>query len=72
VEVRLSDLNKINTQHAITINELKKNNIINHNIKYVKIILNGNLKKSIVVEGLSVTKGARLAIESCGGKIKNA
>jgi large subunit ribosomal protein L15 len=49
---------------------LKKAGLINKSIKRVKIILSGNLERAVTVRGLGVTKGARAAIESAGGKIE--
>ena len=37
--------------------------------KNVKVILSGEITKSVNVTGLSVTKGAKAAIESKGGKV---
>lgn len=68
-EVRLSDLEKISSK-IITLEVLKDSNIINKNIKNVKIILSGTLSVPIIVCGLRVTRGARKKIESCGGKIE--
>ncbi|MDE5285099.1 MAG: uL15 family ribosomal protein, partial [Buchnera aphidicola] len=54
----------------IDLNILKKRNIINQNIKRAKIILSGKIYNSVIVKGILVTKGARSAIEKCGGKIE--
>jgi large subunit ribosomal protein L15 len=69
IEVRLSDLVKI-SEKVITLTVLKKYNLINKNIKNVKIILSGSINMPIIVRGLRVTRGAREKIESCGGKIE--
>ncbi|AAM68029.1 50S ribosomal protein L15 [Buchnera aphidicola] len=68
-EVRLSDISKLSTD-IIDLKVLKKENIINKNIKYVKIILSGKLEVALTLHGLRVTRGARLAIENYGGKIE--
>jgi large subunit ribosomal protein L15 len=36
----------------------------------VKIILSGKLEKSITIKGLMITKGAKSAIETAGGKVE--
>ena len=67
-EVRLSELNKIDGE-VVNLETLRLANLINQNIKKVKIFLSGKLEKMVTVEGLSVTKGARLAIEAAGGSV---
>ncbi|QCI21212.1 50S ribosomal protein L15 [Buchnera aphidicola (Hyperomyzus lactucae)] len=68
-EVRLSDLSNLST-NIIDLDILKKSNLLNKNVKYVKIILSGKLQKSLIIRGLFVTKGARTAIENSGGKVE--
>ncbi|VFP81607.1 50S ribosomal protein L15 [Buchnera aphidicola] len=70
-EIRLFELNNLSSVSTINLSVLKKINLIKKNIKYVKIIKVGNIKRPIIVSGLSVTKGARLCIELAGGKINN-
>ena len=69
-QVRLSDLNKI-TDKEITLDVLKKHNIVTKNTCAVKIILAGEVHKALTVKGLGVTKGARAAIEAAKGSIKD-
>ena len=38
----------------------------------MKIMLSGDVTTAVTVEGLSVTKGARSAIEAAGGKVIDA
>ncbi|AYN24585.1 50S ribosomal protein L15 [Buchnera aphidicola] len=68
-EVRLSDISKLSS-NIIDLKILRKENIINKNIKYVKVILSGKLEVPLILRGLRVTRGARLAIENHGGKIE--
>ena len=69
-EVRLSDLNKMTTD-VIDLISLKAEGLITKNTVFVKIILAGELnKKSITVQGVGVTAGARKAIEAAGGKVE--
>jgi len=69
-EVRLSDLNKMTTD-VIDLVSLKAEGLITKNTAFVKIILAGELnKKSITVQGVGVTAGARKAIEAAGGKVE--
>ena len=68
-EVRLSQISQLST-NIIDLNTLKEQNIINKNIKYVKIILSGELKVPLILRGLRITRGARIAIENNGGNIE--
>ena len=49
---------------------LKKAGIVSSCVQYVKVIANGSIEKSIVVEGLKVTAGAKQAIEAAGGRVE--
>jgi large subunit ribosomal protein L15 len=68
-EVKLGDLAKVEATR-IDIEELRNANIIGTNIKSAKIILSGKIERSITICGIAVTKGARHAIETSGGKIE--
>ena len=68
-EIRLSELNSIEGD-IVDLEALRKADLINANIKRAKIFLSGELKKSLTVKGLAVTKGAKAAIEAAGGKIE--
>ncbi|EKD45960.1 MAG: 50S ribosomal protein L15 [uncultured bacterium] len=68
-EVRLRDLNKIKAA-KIDLAELKKANLINNDIQFVKVILAGSIDKAITLVGIKVTAGVRQAIEKAGGKIE--
>lgn len=67
-EVRLDELNQLEG-NIVNLDTLIKANILSKNIKFSKIILSGELKKLVTVQGLKVTKGARAAIEALGGSI---
>jgi large subunit ribosomal protein L15 len=68
-EVRLGELAKIDDQ-IIDLGVLKSMNLVRQDIKQVRIILSGELKKPVTLRGLHVTKGARAAVEALGGKIE--
>lgn len=68
-EVRLSELKKIKS-NIIDLKNLKKFNIINKNILFVKIIMSGKIFNPIIVKNILVTKNVKMAIESVGGKIE--
>lgn len=69
-EVRLVELNSVDAP-VIDMEALRSANVIGHNVKTVKIFLSGEIKKPVTVKGLLVSKGARAAIETAGGKIED-
>ncbi len=68
-ELRLDALNKLDVD-VIDLDALRNANIINGQIKTVKIIGSGEIKKAVTIRGLGITKGAKAAIEAAGGKIE--
>ena len=68
-EVRTSELNKVDAD-VIDIAALEKADIINRNVKRVKVMLSGDVTKAVTLKGIRATKGARAAIEAAGGKIE--
>lgn len=69
-EVRLSELNLVEGE-TVDLETLKQADVIGINMKRAKIVLSGELKKAVTVKGLSVTKGAKAAIEAAGGKVED-
>ena len=67
-EVRLSDLDKLGVDE-IDLLVLKQAGLISGLVRNVRIILSGEINRSVTVNGLVVTKGAKAAIESKGGKV---
>lgn len=68
-EVYLSDLNKLEAT-TIDFAVLIENGLVRFNTIDVKIIGKGELNRAITVRGLSVTAGARKAIEAAKGKVE--
>ena len=68
-EIRLSELASLDT-NEITLETLKAANVITKDILSAKVILSGEINKPVVVKGLAVTKGAKIAIESVGGSVE--
>jgi large subunit ribosomal protein L15 len=69
-EVRLSEV-EISGLDVISIASLIEANIVPHQTKKAKIILSGDLSRSITVSaGVLATKGAKAAIEAAGGKVE--
>ncbi len=68
-EVRLSELAKVDGE-VIDLLSLKAANVIGQHIERAKIMLSGGVERAVTVKGISVTKGARAAIEAAGGKVE--
>lgn len=68
VEIRLHEIAKL-SEEVIDLEVLRKERLISRNVKMVKIIMQGELKKPVVVKALKATKGARDAIISAGGRV---
>jgi len=68
-EVRLDELGKVEGD-SVDLQALKGAGILGQKIRFAKVILSGNISRPVTVRGLGVTKGARAAIESAGGKIE--
>lgn len=67
-EVRLSDLEKLGCDE-IGLKELIQADVIKSDSKHARVILSGEITRKVTVRGLSVTKGARAAIEKAGGTV---
>lgn len=68
-EIRLSELNQIDGD-IVDIQSLRAAGLINSHITRAKVFLSGELSKAVVLKGLRVTKGAKIAIEAVGGKVE--
>ena len=55
---------------VVTLETLKQAGLLVNTIKFAKVVLSGEISRSVTVKGLRVTKGARAAIEAAGGKIE--
>lgn len=67
-EVRLSDLQNIPVD-SIDLLALKQAGIVHAGASTVKVIMCGEITRAVKLQGLLVTKGARIAIEAAGGSI---
>jgi large subunit ribosomal protein L15 len=67
-QVRLSELAKV-AKNDICLDDLIKGNIVPARTKKAKVFKSGNIDKPITLNGISVTKGAKEAIEKAGGKV---
>ena len=69
-ELRLHEL-AIPEADEITIDVLKKENLVPAFVTKVKVIKSGELDKAVKLKGIAVTKGAREVIEKAGGSIQD-
>ena len=69
-EIRLHELAKVNAD-VIDIQALKDANLVTKSTLFVKIMLSGSIDKAVSLKGIKVSKGAKAAIESAGGKVEN-
>lgn len=68
-EIRLHELEKVQAD-VVDLVALKRSGIVPEYIKQAKVILSGKITKSVNIQGLGVTPGAKAAIESAGGKVE--
>jgi large subunit ribosomal protein L15 len=69
VELRLHEL-AIPQDDVVDVDALKRARVVVQRAKRVKVIASGTLEKAVRIKGLSVTPGARKAIEAAGGTIE--
>jgi large subunit ribosomal protein L15 len=67
-EVRLSDIAALPVD-SIDLLVIKQAGLVSHMTKSAKIILAGEIARAVTITGLSVTAGAKAAIESAGGSV---
>ena len=67
-EVRLSDLETLPVSE-IDILALKQAGVVSELARVVRVILSGEITKKVILNGLTVTKGAKAAIEAAGGTV---
>ena len=70
-EVRLSELERMKASD-IDLRVLKAEGVVPRHAQAAKVILSGKLVRKVTLKGVGATKGARVAIESAGGKIEDA
>lgn len=67
-QVRLSDLEKLPVD-TVDLLVLKQAGVISDYALSAKVMLSGEIKRAVKVQGLLLTKGARAAIEAAGGSV---
>lgn len=68
-QVRLGELNAVNAE-VIDLAALKDADLVKDDVTRARVFLSGELSKAVTLKGLTVTKGAREAIENAGGKVE--
>jgi large subunit ribosomal protein L15 len=63
------NIKNINGMKVVNLETLKEKKLITKSVKKVKIFGNTEVDSKITVEGISLTKGAKQAIENAGGKV---
>ncbi len=68
-QVRLSEIASIDAE-VIDLDALKVAKIIPARAKRAKVFSSGEINKAVTLRGVSVSKGAKEAIEAAGGKVE--
>lgn len=67
-ELNLSDLDRLGAD-KVDLPLLKKAGLVPEDARVVKVIRTGELKRSVTLEGVRATAGAKAAIEAAGGSV---
>ena len=67
-KIRTSELSKLDSD-VVDLASLKAANLISEITLNAKIFLSGDVKKKFKIQGVSLTEGAKKAIEAAGGKV---
>ena len=67
-EVTLSDLQRLGAAE-VDLLSLKAAGLVGQNVKNVKVIKTGELKRAVKLTGIGATAGAKVAIEAAGGSV---
>lgn len=68
-QVRLSELDKV-AGDLIDLESLKVAKVVDKQATRARIFLSGSVSRAVTVRGVALTRGARAAIESAGGKVE--
>ena len=68
-EVRLHELNRVDGD-VVDLDTLKAADLIKDDVKRVRVFLSGEITRAVNVRGVTVTKGAKAAIEAAGGSVE--
>jgi large subunit ribosomal protein L15 len=65
----LHELNRVDGD-VVDLDALKAADLIKEDVKRVRVFLSGDISRAVNVRGLTVTKGAKAAIEAAGGSVE--
>ncbi len=65
-EIRTSELNQLDG--VVSLETLKAANLVRNDIRFVKIMLSGEVTKALTIQGVRISKGALAAVVAAGGK----
>ncbi len=68
-QVTLDEISKVGGD-CVNLQSLRAAGLINSSIKRVKVFKSGTIEKAVVIQGLSITRGAKEALLSVGGRIE--
>lgn len=70
-EIRLGELNRV-TGDVVDLMALRMAGLIGNRVERARIFLAGQLQpeRALIVRGIAASKGARAAIEACGGRVE--
>ncbi len=68
-EIRLHELDLVEGE-VVDLAALRKAGLINAGHLRAKVVLSGELSKTVTLQGIGATKGAKAAIEAAGGKVE--
>lgn len=68
-EIRLGDIQKLSAE-TIDLAVLKQAGLAHQTALNAKVILAGTIERKVVLKGVSVSKGARAAVEKAGGSVE--
>ena len=69
-EVRLHELALVKAD-VVDAEALKKAGVVPARAEKIKVIASGEIDKAVTLKGISVTPGARAAIEAAGGTVED-
>ena len=69
-QIRLNELNNLEAD-VIDVAVLKAAGLVGKSVLSAKVFASGEVTKAVTLKGITVSKGAREAIEAAGGKIED-
>jgi large subunit ribosomal protein L15 len=70
-QITLNDLEKMGVAE-VDLLVLRQHGLAGEQIQAVKVVKTGELKRAVILKGLTATAGAKAAIEAAGGQVLEA